>query len=397
MPIVFQHGTARNIAETSVASGAAVGRSQLQSEKRQQDMTFILQDQASRNQVLEMEAAARLRGDDDQPIHTDERATGVQRFVKAKVAKRAVTSQDDANAQMIGALDQAYQGRQKDASYYYAQRQIESGGTLDAATRGALGIKTEAEELARDKFDAEQIEGAGIESYEPKTAKERNLQQAIQSGRDVPSIIARLEETDIRKRLPGKKRRPASDDAISAQNNLSFALDAMTDPDLIAAMREEYRKNGASQSTLDLFEPRIEELIESKAKIAYPTVRNLTAAMTNRAIQVRSKALGRPLTDEEEMDIEAEKLVINLEAYGISMEIYEEMSDADQAKLSKAKGLTDAVLAAQQQEEEDLITKNANLAAQDADQTAEEHAAKEADAARRLSRPGITNDILGFN
>lgn len=353
MPILRTYGDASILGAATYQAGQQAGRAARMAQQRAADQDFIRQQQASRNRIVEMETAANLARDRDRDRghrggHYGPAKTGpeevVNEFARQRSALKeqqslAAQAANDEQAQRQGimsALEQAYQGREKDFAYHYAKERLAKGQTIPERMLAGLGIESAstAEVSARDQAD---LEAGQIDTAEPRTERERLIRRSLTQGR--PEDIAAF--LDQREKMPNLTtgERALTTEALSARTQLQGFAESISDKATLQEVRKTLEDKKVSPEALSVLDDRIAALEKEDIELKAPVAFEQAVGLFETKLQALQKQENRALNVSERRTLLAGTLKETAKSYGLTIEQLGEFVRANDERRREAEML----------------------------------------------------------
>lgn len=358
MPIVVGHTSGADEAGLALAAGSAMGRGQRMQQQRQIDASLTSQVLGQNHDLNRLKL---LRGYERQD---QDRADRIQRDnISLALEKMKLDAQDSATRRMesqakiendqrefaiqqrskddmLATLDQTYEGRPKDLLYGVARNEVMTKGQFSERTASALGISTQAEQLARTKAE---VSGT-LDQFEPKTAEERRSRRLMQQG-DFGSVAGQLNRLQGGLLEPGD---PGYNDVVDAAIQVQGWAKVTNDPTQIQAAIQAFTEKGVNQEMIAPLEDRLEEIRQQEVMIKAPMAfETALGAFESQAMNI-SKQLGRPLSPVESSTLLGKTLQTTLASAGITSGRFEEWMNSQEDTQAQATKAIQGIMAKQQ-------------------------------------------------
>ena len=346
MPIIRTYDNAGAFLGLAQQAGQAAGRRDRLDQQRRIDAQFIAQQTEHRNRMAQLDAASRLApggpggggGGGADPVRdflSDAGQRALQRRMEREEGQHRADLELDSvkrrRGELLGAIDQAYRGKEKDLAYYSARDTVLQGGELDSRLMYSLGIKSGPEDVALQR--EARLQAGQSESDNPgapKTAKERVVRQTLNQGRygDLAELLVER-ETPTRATRYGEQT-PYTADALAARAQLADFVAEQADRTVLASLRDTLAGK-ADPATRDLIDARIrtleQEEVETKAPVAYEQAMETFHA---RIGQLQRKA-GAPVPILDQQRELAKIIETTAKSYGLDVPSFREWYRANQA------------------------------------------------------------------
>lgn len=326
MPILITHGDPGVFGQGAADAGFALGRSQRLAQQRQIDAGFIADRLAAREEITRIRAI-----EDAQRASSQSRGRGggvsrsdvqdiIEGFARDKKDEKTIESvaeqkrkvrQGEAEG-LLSALEQKFEGKEKDITYQYARDQILSGKSVPDKILQELGIVPPTKKKG-DETDSES-------GFEPKTNEERLFRRSLEQGN--PSDIAQfLDQKDSSNKFgPAKDTDPLSMDALAARTQLDAFVSTTSDRDILREYRRDLKESGVSDDALQVIDQRDAELAETEMKVKAPAAFEQAVTAFGPQLQAAQDKAGRPLRMDEKRKLLGGILSTTAKSYGLTVD-----------------------------------------------------------------------------
>lgn len=324
MPIIRTYGDVGIFGQGAYDAGRGLARIRRDELQRDRDARFIENRLAARERITEIQTRANYAGQmQSQARPAQKRDSGpssvISDFIKRQSGQQVEQNdQELADKQMIqDGLENAYSGREKDFTYYYAMDLLKKGKPLPDRILSSLGIESASESLARAKNEKE-LQSGQIDAAVPRTDRDRLIRRTLEQGRpgDIASMLDQVGKVDI---LSGG-RATLTQEALAARTQLEGFASVTNDKQLLIDYRDELKEKGASDEALQALEDRIIELDEEEVELKAPAAFEQVISGFESRIKAEQKKQGRLLDYDERYKMLVSTIKSTAESFGMSVE-----------------------------------------------------------------------------
>lgn len=360
MPIIRTYGDPGILGGLAYDAGKQSGIADRLAQQRAIDAQFVNERLRAREEITRMESAANLAGQmgggrggggSSTPARTGPEET-INQFARQRqeaqdqqLQQRALQAENDARLRtMTAALDQAYEGREKDFAYEYAKERLRNGQTIPDRMLSALGIQDASDAEAKARKKAEDEKGI-IDTAEPRTDQERLIRRSFVQGRpgDVASM---LDQRDRRQTNFQTGEAPLTRDALAARTQLQGFAESTSDRTVLEQMRATLAEKKVSPEALAPLDARIEALKREDIELKAPVAFEQAIGAFQSQLTAMQKKEGRALNVSERRGLLAKNLEQTAKSFGLTIGQIGEFVRANDERRREAEMLVEQAQAA---------------------------------------------------